>query len=59
MYVDDKTIGSTFQTKNISIMEFCNKFNANPIIKKIKTNNNHHENTNTETVNITNSIEYT
>lgn len=59
MYVDDKTIGSTFQTKNISIMEFCNKFNANPIIKKIKTNNNNHENTNTETVNITNSIEYT
>ena len=59
MYVDDKTIGSTFPNKNISIMDFCNKFNANPIVKKIKTNNIHHENPNTETVNITNSIEYT
>lgn len=60
MYVDDKTIGSTFPNKNVSIMDFCNKFNANPIIKKIKKNNNiHHKNLNKETVNITNSIEYT
>ena len=40
-------------------MEFCNMFNANPTVKKIKTNNNHRENTKTETANITNSIEYT
>jgi hypothetical protein len=59
MFVDDKTIGNTFPKKNISIMEFCNKFNANPTVKKIKTNNIHHEKTNTENANITNSIEYT
>jgi len=59
MHVDDKTIGSTFPNKNISIMEFCNKFNGNPTVKKIKTNINHHDNPNSETAIITNSIEYT
>jgi hypothetical protein len=59
IWVDDKTIGSAKQTKQISIMDFCKKFNANPTVKKIKTNNIHHENPTTETVNITNSIEYT
>ena len=54
--VDDKTIGSTNQKKQISIIQFCNKFNANPTIKKIKTNNNHK---NTKMTTITNSIEYT
>ena len=59
MHVDDKTIGSTFPKKNKSIMDFCNKFNGNPTVKKIKTNNIHHENTTTETSLLTNSITYT
>lgn len=54
MRVDEKTIGISYEDKNISIMEFCMQYKANPIVKKVKITNKH-----TPKSSIINSIEYT
>tara|TARA_B110000879_G_C11180319_1_gene517950 strand:- start:589 stop:1479 length:891 start_codon:yes stop_codon:yes gene_type:complete len=50
-YVEEKTLGKQIQEQPISIMEFCMRYEATPIIKKIKT-------TEYKSNNLTNSMEY-
>jgi hypothetical protein len=52
--VEEKTIGCVYEGRPVSIMEFCMRFEAMPIIKKVKVAGS---NTNPET--LTNSIQYT
>jgi hypothetical protein len=52
-HVEEKSLGKIIPDKHISIMEFCMRYEARPIIKKIKTN------TESNTSNLTNSMEYT
>lgn len=51
--VEEKSLGKIIPDKPISIMEFCIRYEARPIIKKIKTN------TECSTSDLTNSMEYT
>lgn len=52
-HVEEKSLGKIIPDKHISIMEFCMRYEARPIIKKIKTNTEYN------TSNLTNSMEYT
>jgi len=52
-HVEEKSLGKNIPDKHISIMEFCMRYEARPIIKKIKTNTEY------KSSNLTNSMEYT
>lgn len=52
-HVEEKSLGKLIPDKYISIIEFCIRYEARPIIKKIKMN------TECKPSNLTNSMEYT
>lgn len=54
--VEEKTIGCVYEGRAVSIMEFCMRFEAMPITKKVKITESHHDASCPEE--LTNSIQY-
>lgn len=52
-HIEEKSLGKIIPDNPVSIMEFCMRYEARPIIKKIKTNTDY------KSSNLTNSMEYT